>query len=203
MVYPVSIKSGCPVQRLLIILAMALPLMVGGCALGPGFPATDAPLKIASPADGYLLEAGDQIRLTVFGQDNLSGMFDLDSTGKIALPLVGNVSASGITAAELATRIAGILRRDAYMQDPKVAVEVHTFRPFYVLGEVRTPGEFPYVSGMTVLSAIAKAGGYGYRARQEEVVLVRQAGDTQQEYRAVERTPIQPGDIIKVLERRF
>ena len=89
------------------------------------------------------------------------------------------------------------------MRDPKVAVEVQTFRPFYVLGEVRQPGEFPYMTGMTVLSAVARAGGYDYRAVEDEVELVRQVGDAQKEYRAVERTPILPGDIIKVHQRRF
>jgi polysaccharide export outer membrane protein len=80
---------------------------------------------------------------------------------------------------------------------------VQTFRPYYVLGEVRQPGEFPYTTGMTVLSAVARAGGYDYRARQGEVVLVRPVEDGQKEYRATERTPLLPGDIVKVLERRF
>jgi polysaccharide export outer membrane protein len=84
-----------------------------------------------------------------------------------------------------------------------VAVEVQTFRPFYVLGEVHHPGEFPYVTGMTVLSAIAKAGGYDYRAWEGEVLLVREANGEQKEYRATERTPILPGDIIKILQRRI
>ena len=180
--------------------AVLLALLVGGCA---SFPSEDAPSKIASPAEGYLLEPGNQVRLTVFGQENLSGSFTLDAVGNIALPLLGNVPANGVTAAVLGGRIEALLRKDAYMQDPKVAVEVQTFRPFYVLGEVRTPGEFPYVIGMTVLSAVARAGGYDYRAREGEVLLVRQEDGAQKEYRAVERTPILPGDIIKVLERRF
>ena len=139
----------------------------------------------------------------MFSQDNLSGSFTLDATGAIALPLVGSVPARGITAAELASRVENTLRKNGYMRDPKVAVEVQTFRPFYVLGEVRQPGEFPYMTGMTVLSAVARAGGYDYRAVEDEVELVRQVGDAQKEYRAVERTPILPGDIIKVHQRRF
>ena len=126
-----------------------------------------------------------------------------ETVSYIALPLVGNIPASGITAKGLSKRIEDALKRDAYLTDPRVAVEVQTFRPFYVLGEVRQPGEFPYMTGMTVLSAIAKAGGYDYRARQGEVVLVRTFEGDQKEYRAIERTPILPGDIVKVLERRF
>ncbi len=178
--------------------------LVGGCALfTTSFPAEDAPAKISSPAEGYRLEPGNQVRVTVFGQENLSGTFALDAAGSIALPLVGTVPASGVTTTVLANRVETALRKNAYMQDPRVAVEVQTFRPFYVLGEVRQAGEFPYVTGMTVLSAIARAGGYDYRAIEGEVELVRQGDDGQKEYRAVERTPILPGDIIKVHQRRF
>ncbi len=186
-----------------VAVAILFLILVGGCSFFPSFPTEDAPSKIASPADGYLLEPGNQVRLTVFDQDNLSGTFSLDAAGNIALPLLGNVPANGITATALAARVESILRKDSYMQDPKVSVQVQTFRPFYVLGEVRNPGEFPYITGMTVLSAVARAGGYDYRAREGEVLLVRQEGDVQKQYRAVEQTPILPGDIIKVLERRF
>ena len=95
------------------------------------------------------------------------------------------------------------MKRDGYLLEPRVTVEVLTFNPFYVMGEVRAPGEFPYAMGMTVLSAIARAGGYDYRGRQGEVVLVRTSGGKQQEFRANERTPILPGDIVRVLERNF
>jgi polysaccharide export outer membrane protein len=174
-----------------------------GCASGPGFPTVEAPPKTENPAETYLLEAGNRIRVTVFNEGNLSGDFTVDPAGNIALPLVGNVPASGITAKALAKRIEAVLKKDAYLNEPRVAVEVQTFRPFYVLGEVRQPGEFAYMTGMTVLSAIAKAGGYDYRAREGEVILVRQEHEEQREYHAVERTPILPGDIIRVLQRRF
>ena len=191
-------------MRCLGALAFVAAVVNGGCSLmTSGFASEDAPAKIVSPAEGYRLEPGNQVRLTVFSQDNLSGSFTLDATGAIALPLVGSVPARGITAAELASRVENTLRKNGYMRDPKVAVEVQTFRPFYVLGEVRQPGEFPYMTGMTVLSAVARAGGYDYRAVEDEVELVRQVGDAQKEYRAVERTPILPGDIIKVHQRRF
>lgn len=139
----------------------------------------------------------------MFNESNLSGDFTVDPAGNIAMPLVGNIAASGVTAKALSKRIEDALKRDNYMQVPSVAVEVQTFRPYYVLGEVRQPGEFPYTTGMTVLSAVARAGGYDYRARQGEVVLVRPADNGEKEYRATERTPLLPGDIVKVLERRF
>ena len=177
--------------------------LLAGCAGPAAFPTEDAPSKIGNPADAYLLEPGNRVRLIVFGESNLSGDFTVDPVGNVALPLVGNVPASGVTAKLLAKRIEDLLKKDNYMQDPRVAVEVQTFRPFYVLGEVRQPGEFPYTSGMTVLSAVAKAGGYDYRAREGEVVLVRLIDDQQKEYKATERTPILPGDIVRVLQRRF
>ncbi|PWC52985.1 polysaccharide biosynthesis/export family protein [Azospirillum sp. TSO22-1] len=189
--------------RALLCVAMLAAALLAGCSSQQSFPTEEAPMKIGNPADAYVLEPGNRVRLIVFGENNLSGDFVVDPVGNVSLPLVGNVVASGVTAKTLAKRIEDLLRKDAYLQDPKVAVEVQTFRPFYVLGEVRQPGEFPYTTGMTVLSAIAKAGGYDYRAREGEVVLVRVIEGEQKEYRAVERAPILPGDIVRVLQRRF
>ncbi|MBP2316407.1 polysaccharide biosynthesis/export family protein [Azospirillum soli] len=184
-------------------LLLAAAVLVGCASTVGEFPSEPAPQTALNPTDGYLLEPGNRVRVIVFNENNLSGDFTVDTIGNIQLPLIGNVRASGLTAKALSGRITEILRRDAYMKDPSVAVEIQTFRPFYVLGEVRQAGEFPYTVGMTVLGAIARAGGYDYRARQGQVVLARMIGEEQKEYAATERTPILPGDIIKVLERRF
>ncbi|WP_448188434.1 polysaccharide biosynthesis/export family protein [Azospirillum sp. sgz301742] len=178
-------------------------LLLTGCGNTVSFPSVDAPMKTINPTDTYRLEPGNRVRVTVFNETNLSGDFIIDPAGNVALPLMGNIPASGITAKALTQRIEEALKKEAYLREPRVAVEVQTFRPFYVLGEVRQPGEFPYMTGMTVLSAIAKAGGYDYRAREGEVVLVRQQDEEQKEYRANERTPILPGDIVRVTQRRF
>lgn len=183
--------------------AAAVAVALGGCAGGASLPNDVAPMNPGNPAEGYLLEPGNRIRVTVFNEPTLSGDFTLDPAGNLAVPLIGNVPASGVTAGVLGQRLEGVLKRDGYMQNPRVAVEVQSFRPFYVLGEVRTPGEFPYLSGMTVLSAVAKAGGYDYRAWEGEVLLVRVVDGKQVEFRAAERTPILPGDIVKVLQRRL
>ncbi|MDX2104005.1 MAG: polysaccharide export protein [Alphaproteobacteria bacterium] len=185
----------------LIACTIAAALLVG-CA-GPSLPPTPAPTTAINPAEGYRLEPGNRVRVLVFGETNLSGDMQVDGAGNISMPLVGNIPASGLTSVELATRVEETLKRDNFLREPRVSVEVMTFRPFYVLGEVRSPGEFPFTLGMTVLSAIARAGGYDYRAREGEVVLVRVTGGEQLEYRATERTPIQPGDIIRVLQRRL
>lgn len=182
-------------------LVLAGLLVLSAC--GTGLPDRKAPMTIPNLKEGYLLEPGNHLRVTVFNEANLSGEFNIDSTGALAIPLVGNIEAAGVNTKALAERIGDKIRSEHYLNDPKVSVEVLSFRPVYVLGEVRTPGEFPYVEGMTVLSAIARAGGYDYRAQEGEAVLIRTEAGKQQEYAAVEYTPIQPGDIIRVPERHF
>jgi protein involved in polysaccharide export with SLBB domain len=185
-------------------LVLAASLAFAACASTVGdFPSELAPATISNPTEGYRLEPGNRIRVIVFDEPNMSGDFTLDGVGNIALPLAGNIPMSGQTAKEAGKRIEDVLRRSALLLNPSASVEIQTFRPFYVLGEVRQPGEFPYTTGLTVLSAIARAGGYDYRARQGEVVLVRPQGSEQRLYRATEFTPIAPGDVIKVFERRF
>jgi polysaccharide export outer membrane protein len=191
-------------NKLLTVCVTAAAVLVAGCRATVGsFPDERAPMTAVNPAEGYRLESGNRVRVTVFNEPTLSGDFTVDPVGNVVMPLVGNIPASGLTAKELGHRIEEYLTRNRFVQAPNVAVEVQTFRPFYVLGEVRQPGEFQYSTGMTVLSAIARAGGYDYRAQLEKVVLVRDVDGKQVEYQATERTPILPGDIIKVLERRF
>ncbi len=182
---------------------VATVTLLSACTGGVSLPGNQAPATIANPAESYQLEPGNRIRVTVFNQQNLSGDFQLDPGGSITLPLIGSVLATGVTARGFAQRLEERMKRDGYLLDPRVTVDVLTFTPFYGMGEVRGPGEFPYSMGMTVLSAIARAGGYDYRGRQGDVILVRSVNGQQQEYRANERTPILPGDIIRVLERNF
>jgi len=190
-------------RRLAFATAILGLIGLTACSSGIALPDEEAPAVAANPTESYRLEPGNRVRVTVFGETNLSGDFVIDPFGNIAMPLAINVPAAGVTAPVLSSRIEEALVRSNFLRQPKVNVEVMTFRPFYVMGEVRAPGEFQYQSGMTVLSAIARAGGYDYRARQGEVVLVRTSGTTQRDYRANEMTPILPGDIIRVRERRF
>lgn len=188
-------------MRLFAAVAVML-LTLSGCARH-AIPDQEAPSSIGDISEGYLLESGNRVRVIVFNESNLSGEFQIDTTGNLSMPLIGTVPAVGVTAKTLATRVEDVLTRNNYMRDPKVAIEVLSYRPFYVLGEVKQAGEFPYQVGMTVLSAVARAGGYDYRAREEEVILVRLVNGKEQQYRAYERTPILPGDIVRVLERHF
>lgn len=187
--------------RLPLLLAVTLCLLLTAC--GGGLPSETAPAKASLPGEGYLLEPGNRVRVIVFNEPALSGDFTIDASGNIAVPLAGGIPSSGVTAKILAKRIEDALVRGGFLKEPQVSVEVQTFRPYYVLGEVRQPGEFPYTSGVTVLGAIARAGGYDYRAREGDVLLVRDIDGQPKEFRANERTQLQPGDIVKVQQRPY
>ena len=170
--------------------------------------ASSGAAKAASPAaapdsiSAYTLGSGDKVRVTVFGHEDLSGEFEVDGSGNISLPLIRNVKAEGLTVRQLEQSITERLSPD-YLINPSVSVEVLNYRPFYIYGEVTKPGSYPFVNGMTVVNAVAMAGGFTYRARTGSVRIVR-AGDPQRKpVDADKDTPVLPGDIIEVPERYF
>ncbi len=154
------------------------------------------------PNETYTLDSGDRVRIIVFGQDNLSNVYSVDGSGAVALPLIGPVRARGLTTFELAGEIARGLARK-YVKDPKVTAEVETYRPFFILGEVTRPGQYPYVSAMTVEAAVAIAEGYTDRAKKRFVRLTRRFGGVMSTVMVPADYPVQPGDTIYVLERFF
>lgn len=148
------------------------------------------------------LAPGDKVRVTVFGEDKISGDYDIDTAGFVSLPLAGSVSAAGLTKPELERELAKKLSGD-YLKSPKVTVSVINFRPFFILGEVEKPGEYQYRSGMNVLSAMAMAGGPTYRASRSSI-LIQRAGTTElKEYPLDTTVSILPGDLVRVPERYF
>lgn len=176
-------------------------LGVGGATLGvnqESYAAATDTLKTSE----LRLEAGDKIRITVFGEEKLTGDYQVDTGGLVAMPLAGSVKAAGLTPPEferaLETRFRG-----TYLRNPKVTVEVMTFRPFYVLGEVQKPGEYPYRAGLNVLSAIAVAGGATYRASTSEVLIQRAGTTTLQKLPQSPTITVMPGDLLRVPERFF
>ena len=182
-----------------VLACAALLLGPAGCG-GPG---SDLPvLSAAAPAD-YTLAPGDQVRIITFGEDTLTGEFRVNDSGSIALPLVGAVRASGLTPARLESAVAVALRRARLVANPSVSVEVIAYRPIYVLGEVNKPGQYPYQPGMTVVTAVAVAGGFTYRAIEGYASIVRTVGNRAVEGRAVRQAFVRPGDVITVFERRF
>ncbi|MDX3909288.1 MAG: polysaccharide biosynthesis/export family protein [Sphingobium sp.] len=156
----------------------------------------------ASSVEDYKLGAGDKVRMTVFNEPTLSGEFSVSADGALSLPLLGDVQAVGKAPAEIASLVQKRLA-DGYIRDPKVSIEVTAYRPFFILGEVKAPGQYPYASGLTVLNAVATAQGFTPRASRK-VVYIRRSGATAEEtYRLTPDLIIRPGDTIRVGERYF
>ena len=152
-----------------------------------------------SVVQSYILGTGDKVRLSVFGEADLSGDYEVGSSGSIAVPLIGSIQAQGLTAEQFEESVRKTLMQ-GYLKDPRVRAEVINYRPFFILGEVANPGSYPYVNGMTILNAVALGGGYTYRADKSEVTVTR---GKQKPFEVKEDTPILPGDIVRVPERFF
>ena len=150
----------------------------------------------------YRLDAGDKLRVVVFGQEGLTNTYAIDAAGSITVPLIGSVPARGRTPAGLAAEIAGKLRR-GYIRDPSVAVEIEAYRPFFILGEVAAPGQYPYVPNMTVESAVAIAGGFSPRALRDHVTLTHIDSAGPSRVVVPLGTAVSPGDTVLVGERWF
>lgn len=211
--------------RLATVLA-AVCVVLGGCSqLGaPGASVAEGGIETSAVADEavarvkpaayrlpppglaqdakYLLDTGDRLRVFVYGEPNLSRLYIVDHEGKITVPLIGTVKARGLTTYQLEaavrSRLAGGLVRD-----PKVTVDVQQNRPFFILGEVRSAGQYPYVSGMTVETAVAIAGGYSERANERVARVTRRMGDFADVIEAPPGYVLQPGDTVYVYERYF
>ncbi|HEY4116089.1 MAG TPA: polysaccharide biosynthesis/export family protein [Rhizomicrobium sp.] len=164
-----------------------------------------SPVSVSAPeaaSDGYRLGTGDKVRIIVFGEDDLGGEFQIDGNGAISLPLIGQISAAGETASSLEQDIEAKLSR-GYLQNPRVSVAISTYRPFYVIGQVNKPGEFPYVNGMSALNAIALAGGYTAEASDGTIYVRRNGSPKEEELPADQMTRIYPGDVIRVAMSPF
>lgn len=224
--------KGCPCMRLTSIptILLAASLTVGCSQLPIPFPAAEtaatAPAPVAermavptparvqqvalaqnySPAvlteSSYKLDSGDKLRVVVFGQEGITNSYAVDAAGNIAMPLIGAVQARGLTTQQLGASIVARLKL-GYIREPHVAVEIETYRPFFILGEVTFPGQYPYVANMTVETAVAIAGGFTPRARRDEVNISRPHDGKVARGPAPLATSVRPGDTITVAERWF
>jgi polysaccharide export outer membrane protein len=180
------------------------PVPVAGCGppgCAPGAPAYGY-AAYAQPEQPYLLDAGDRLRITVFGQDGLTNSYAVDAAGNVTLPLVGTLHARGLTTAQLAYTLTERLKQ-GYIREPKVAIEVEAYRPFFIHGEVANPGQYAYVPNMTVENAIAVAGGFGPRADRSAVTLSRTVGGQTTRATVGLTFPLRPGDTLRIGERWF
>ncbi|MBX9909554.1 MAG: polysaccharide export protein [Beijerinckiaceae bacterium] len=185
-------------SRQLASLALAAALAAGACA--PRYVASE--YAVAETQGPYRLASGDRLRIIVFGQDNLSNIYAVDGAGRISMPLIDTVEAQGRTTQQLERAIEAKLR-GGFLREPKVSVEIDAYRPFFVLGEVANSGQFPYVNGMTVQTAVAIAGGFTPRGQRSWAEVTRQV-EGQLITASVPITyAVQPGDTIVIKERWF
>ncbi|MEM6416008.1 MAG: polysaccharide biosynthesis/export family protein [Pseudomonadota bacterium] len=158
--------------------------------------------SVGADLEGYLLGPGDSVRVRVFQEPDLSDEYSVGPNGEIAMPLAGRIQAAGGTTSELAKRISRALA-EGYLDDANVAVEIVGFRPFYIFGEVETPGDYPYAAGMNIIKAIATAGGYTYRAKKSVVYIQRGGVGDEEKAKVSAQTKILPGDVVRIPERFF
>ncbi|MGA0545823.1 polysaccharide biosynthesis/export family protein [Brevundimonas sp. VNH65] len=184
-----------------VLISLAL-LASAACATAP------EPSPIAQMADPvrqapiYRLGAADKLRITVFGEEALSGEFLVNGSGQVSMPLIGEIQATGLSLPEFQDRVSRALA-EGYINEPRVSVEVLNYRPFYILGEVKKPGEYPYTSALTVVNAVATAEGFTYRADTRRVFIKRADSNAEQPYPLTTAIQVAPGDTIRIGERFF
>jgi protein involved in polysaccharide export with SLBB domain len=192
------------VRYLRLAMVLLTGLQLAGCYTDYG--PVELETRPVSPSGAGVatrLHSGDRIKITVYGEEALTGEYDINPSGSVSMPLIGAIKAAGRTQSEFGRDVASRYRRGGFLQDPNVTVAVITFHPFYVLGEATNPGEYPFRSGLNVHAAVAMAGGFTYRASRS-FVLIRHAGEeVWKEYPLTEPVPIAPGDLIRVPERYF
>jgi polysaccharide export outer membrane protein len=202
----------------LALLLIIAPAMTGCASTGRGFATAPYPKPVAASVDtfiyggpvapvevaptSYTLDSGDRLRVVVFGQEGLTNSYSVDTAGNITLPLIGPVRARGHTTTEVSAALVSRLRQ-GFLREPHVAVEVETYRPFFILGEVMFPGQYPYVANMTVETAVAIAGGFSPRAFRHAVDVSRTVNGVTVRDTVPILTPIRPGDTVVVAERWF
>lgn len=193
-----------PLTRWIALMGLLLAGFLAGCsqgvmASGPAVAADGSDTRII---EEYRLGVADKVRVNVFGEAALTGEFLVGGNGKISLPLIGETQASGLTIGEFQAEVAEALR-NGFITEPRVSAEVLNYRPFYILGEVNTPGEYPYTNSLTVLNAVATAGGFTYRADNRRVFIKRADADGEEEFPLTTATRVAPGDTIRIRERLF
>jgi len=183
-------------RGLLIAGMLGMSISVASVAAPP------APIETAA-LQPYRLGAGDEIRVTVFGLDALTNTYLVGDSGNISLPLLPTVAAGGKTVEELQDMIGAAIREKDLVRNPSVSVQVQKYRPFFILGEVQNPGSYPYVPGMSVMTAVSIAGGYTFRAEKKRAQITRPVDNKVVKGGAVPQTPVLPGDTVYIDEAWF
>ncbi len=191
-------SSAGPTLHFLLFVVLA----IAGISAGLSFHASAQTPPSASSAESYILGPNDRIRLKVYGETDITGEYEIDNTGQVSIPLAGHIKAAGATTKQLEKSIASALAK-GIVRDPRVNVEIAQYRPYYILGEVKKSGEYPYRHGLTVMDAVASAGGFTYRANENKVFLRRSGAGAEEIYPLDAPVPVLPGDNIRIPERYF
>jgi polysaccharide export outer membrane protein len=186
----------------LLLLGLVMAGCESGASLGPVSPAEQQALIESAATTSPTLHPGEKIRVIVFGEDRLSGEYEIDPAGFVSLPLAGTIKAAGLSKQQLELDLSKKFSGE-YLRKPRVTVDVTSFRPFYIMGEVTKAGEYPFKSGLNVMSAIAIAGGTTYRANRSTVLIQHIGENGFREYPLSPTIPVSPGDLIRVPERYF
>jgi protein involved in polysaccharide export with SLBB domain len=197
------------------IFATVLMAVAGLVLIAAAGPSNAEPVQIATAASAaaqtehgalppveYRLGAADKVRVIVYSEQSLSGEFDVSGNGKVSLPLIGELQAAGLTVRAFQEEIQNALK-DGYLKDPRVSVEVLNYRPYYIMGEISSPGKYPYISDLTVINAVATAGGFTYRANKGTVYIKHIGDQKERGYPLTSTAPVSPGDTIRIGERLF
>ena len=189
--------------RARMLILAGLGLLATACAEGPPAPSMVGQVTSARASNGdYSLGPGDKLRLIVFGEDNLSGEFSVSASGLLAFPLIGEIPAKGRTVEEVRADVEQKLDV-RYVRKPRVSLEIITYRPYYILGEVNKPGEYPFEPDLTVLAAVASAQGFTYRANVRRVFIKHGGEGGEAVFQLTGDLEVRPGDVIRVSERHF
>ncbi|WCL53386.1 polysaccharide biosynthesis/export family protein [Gimibacter soli] len=184
----------------------SLAILLAISFLGVIAVAQAAPLSAQETRDQdnieYRLGAGDKVRVLVYNEQDLSGEFEVDGAGQISLPLIGTLKVSGLTVTEVERQVGDKLA-NGFLINPQVSLEIMNYRPFYILGEVKQPGSYDYVNGMTILNAVALAGGFTPRAQERKIEVTRKDGDKEIKLQSAITAKVLPGDIIRIPQRLF
>jgi polysaccharide export outer membrane protein len=191
-----SFNAGLAIYFLLFVLAIA------GISTGFSTRTSAQTSPAVASTERYVLGPNDRIRLKVYGEPDITGEYEIDSGGQVSIPLAGHIRAAGTTTRQLERSIAAALAK-GIVRDPRVNVEIAQYRPYYILGEVKKSGEYPYRLGLTVMDAVASAGGFTYRANESKVYLRRSGAGVEETYALDAPVPVFPGDNIRIPERYF
>ncbi|MBP9235717.1 MAG: polysaccharide export protein [Hyphomonadaceae bacterium] len=177
-------------------------LVLAACSTGPEMGDPEELTQAGMGMAGYKLGSGDEIKVTVYGEPELSGPFVVDGQGSISMSLIGQVEVVNLSLTEM-SRVLETKLKDGWLKDPKVTAELVKGRPYYILGEVNRPGEYPFVSGLTMMNAIASAGDFTYRADRGRILVKSADSPNEREVVLTPTTTVRPGDTIRIRERFF